>query len=294
MPRRNRKKSYRNMPIGGLSSRYGRSSGSFTTMVGYAAVAIAGTAFFMSTGHTFPPIPMPEKQPVIYSKNHCQSGVKPHSHTHVIVDLDAPPKEAITTELQRKNAREKLDQLLEQSTPGAWLSIYQLNDDYKQPVLHIGSFCDPGVGGNVLFDNHKTLKRKRQTEFVAPVKEAYAKASMELKREFTPLLRAINAVNSDISFYANDDTIDKRLVLITDGVQNTPECRAFKTGFNTRKCEAHFAKHTAKLSGVLVDVMLLHRDTDNPKLTLGLPLENTLRDFFKKSGARQIDIVSVR
>lgn len=291
------------MPLGTKNSPYlgRRGQGGLNTKSLFLGAGIAMASIGVTYMATKPAQSPPSSNPKITvstglpAKQVCAKGVKPAQVVSVLLDMDTPPNQnTITTAMQRDNANKKLDEILQNSTSGTHIAVYQLTDDFREPVKPLGIFCDPGRQYNWTTQSRKKVLAHRQKHFVARVQDAFKNASQELKRNWTPLAEGISSITSDIGFYANDESVAKKLVIVTDGVPNVPNCNAFKSGFNTRACKAYWAKNSARLAGVRVEMMLLYRPTENKNLTLGAPLEAAWRDYFKSNGALDVDIDSVR
>lgn len=152
----------------------------------------------------------------------------PQGHVVLLVDKTDPlnfiQKEAFTTLLQ-----ELAGAGVEGVEPGYLVSVFALGEDYKATAKPIFEMCNPGSGQgkNELTANLKMLKRQFQEKFHGPMLKLGDELQTANPGKTSPVFEMLQLASIN-SFRKHDIAGPKRLIIVSDMLQNTPEYSMYK------------------------------------------------------------------
>ncbi|MBE8158610.1 MAG: hypothetical protein HAW59_04380, partial [Betaproteobacteria bacterium] len=147
-----------------------------------------------------------------------------YARTAVLIDatdsLSAAQTKAVADKTNALRGRLKLHE---------WLGVFVLNEDnltLPQPNI---ALCNPGNEDtcNPLVVNCEDARLRFNNEFAAPMAAAVQDLAELPPRAVSPILEMIRAVALDRNF---DSSQKRRLIIISDMLQNVPEYSHYKNG----------------------------------------------------------------
>jgi hypothetical protein len=148
----------------------------------------------------------------------------PLGHAVVLVDKSDP-----MTFTQRKSFTVVYRDLVTQVPRGHLLSLYALGEDFKSTAEPLMELCNPGDGRNVsgLDDNPGQRKKTYETRYLKPFLEREEELVTERPGKASPILEMIQLVGIT-AFRKHAVAGEKRLVIVSDMIQNTPQMSMYK------------------------------------------------------------------
>ena len=159
---------------------------------------------------------------------------------------------------QVKTIREEVNALRKRLTLHEWVGIFVLDEGnlvLPQPEV---ALCNPGdeSTANPLFENPRQIRKRFEQEFRAPIEESVERLASLPSKSTSPILEMIRAVALDGNF---DSTKDRRLIIVSDLLQNVPEYSHYRQDANfDRWRDMPYARDFLQLSLLDVDVDILY------------------------------------
>jgi hypothetical protein len=212
----------------------------------------------------------------------------PLGHYVLLVDKTDP-----LTFTQRQAFTVTVTELVEKRVPkGYLLSVFVLDEDFKTTAMPLVELCNPGSGQDKseMTSNLKKLRAQYETKFLQPVL-AQVDAMVSTKpANASPIFEMLQLVGIN-GYRKHGVKGERRLVIVSDMLQNTPQFSMFKSGptpdFQTFSASDYGRKTHNELERVDVELhYLLHTPALQTKRNLQFWM-----DYFNKSGAR---VVAVR
>ena len=140
-----------------------------------------------------------------------------YSRTAVLVDA--------TDSLNRKQIKEikeNLNEMRQNLELYEWVGIFVLNENNLTVPKPIIALCNPGneTTANEFIENISRVRRQYEKNFRAPMESAIDKLANLPEQKESPIFEMIQAVALDSNF---DSTKKRRLIIVSDMLQNTPE-----------------------------------------------------------------------
>ena len=211
----------------------------------------------------------------------------PRGHYVLLVDKTDP-----LNFTQKQAFAVTLNDIIEKRTPpGYLLSIFVLGDDFKASAEPLLELCNPGTGADKsrMTANLKRLRQQYEHKFVEPMRKQAEALVSTTPAKASPILEMIQLVGIN-GFRKHDIKGERRLIILSDMLQNTPELSMFRSpadyDYAAFAATAYGRKTQTDLPGTDVELLyLLH----TPKLQTR---RNLLfwEDYFKKSGARVVAV----
>jgi len=198
-----------------LRSKRKRPVGAYLAIVG-CGLFVAAVAFFGVRGlleQTPPPVPL----------TLCPAA-GPLGHVVILVDRSDP-----MTFTQRKAFAVAYRDIVVRVPAGHLLSVYALSDDFKETAEPLLELCNPGDGKDAtgLNDNPGMLKRAFEQKYLKPFQEREEELVTESPGKASPILEMIQLVG--ITGFRKQAIVgEKRLIIVSDMIQNTPQLRMYK------------------------------------------------------------------
>jgi hypothetical protein len=205
----------------------------------------------------------------------------PKGHYVLLVDKTEPltftQKEAFTVMLR---------ELVERRIPEGYLvSVFVLGEDFKETAKPMVELCNPGTGEDKseLTDNLRRLKRQYQTRFLEPLLKQTDSLLASQSAKYSPIFEMLQFVAIN-GFRAHDVKGERRLVVMSDMLQNTPQFRMYDgpVDYPSFAASTYGQKAQLELRGVEVEIHLL---MNAPQLQTRRNMK-FWEDYFEKAGAR--------
>jgi hypothetical protein len=190
------------------------------------------------------------------SRTLCPAG-GPLGHVVLLVDKSDP-----LTFTQRKSFDVLYEEVVTRIVPkGHLLSVYALADDFSATAEPLLERCNPGDGSDLdpLYKNPVRQKKAFDEKYVKPMHDIRGDLVTEKSGKASPILEMIQLVGIT-GFRRHAIPGEKRLIIVSDMIQNTPQLNMYKTGVPSYQsfAETAYGKKTlADLKGVKVEFRIL-------------------------------------
>ncbi|HYD77542.1 hypothetical protein [Ramlibacter sp.] len=192
------------------------------------------------------------------------------SHGHVVLLVDRSDPLTFT---QRKDFEVLFRDVLISSVPkGHLLSVYALADDFKATAEPLMEMCNPGDGRDAreLDGNPAMLRKAFDEKYLKPLLARRDELITDMPGKASPILEMIQLAGIT-GFNRRAVPEARRLIVVSDFIQNTPELPMYKVGipeYESFRSTAYGKKVLADLKDVKVELrMLLNRpDLQTEKL----------------------------
>ena len=210
----------------------------------------------------------------------------PLGHVVVLVDKTDP-----LNFTQNEAFQVLLEKIITQEVaPGELVSVFALGEDYKTTAKPLIEICNPGDGSdkNALTSNVKRLKRQFSERFRSPLLAVSNELQAQHPADHSPLLEMIQLVSIN-GFRAHGIEQNRRLIIVSDMLHNTPEFSMYKGTYDYAAFSGtpYGRKMQVELPGVSVE---LHYVLNSPLLQTRRHLK-FWEDYFSRAGAK---VVAVR
>jgi hypothetical protein len=180
--------------------------------------------------------------------------------------------------------------LIEKRVPeGYLLSVFVLGDHFQQNATPLVELCNPGAGSgrSELTSNLTKLRKQYENKFIGPLLGQFEQLVAVRSSDISPIFEMLQLVGLN-AFRKHDVQGERRLVIVSDMLQNTPEFSMYKGAVDYAAfATTDYAKRTRpELLGVKVE---LHYLMNKPQIQTRRNLQ-FWEDFFENAGAH-IDIV---
>lgn len=223
----------------------------------------------------------------------ARSQIAPTDET--LCATDRPPAEVLVllldvsdtlSEPQRLALRNELDRIVERVPRLGRIETYAISGSGERVTNPLKPFCNPGDGKDVshLYANPEKAK-KRWGEFQTKLHGQLDGVMRSGDSATSAIFEAIQSTALRTLGAPEYDGVAKRLVVISDLMQNVPEKVSFYRGvpdFSKFRTEEYFSDVRADLSDVQVDILYLSR---GPAERLGRDLLHFWEQYFAAQGA---------
>ncbi len=143
---------------------------------------------------------------------------------------------------------------------GEQLSVFVLGEDFRETPEPLFEMCNPGRGEDVSIwtGNPERIRWQYEEEYVAPLCSVENQLISEDSAHFSPLMEMLQMVAIN-GFRKSEIHGPRRLIVVSDMLQNTPECSHYRGGmdFEAFRKSPYYQKVWADLSGVEVTLFYL-------------------------------------
>ena len=162
---------------------------------------------------------------------------------------------------QVKTIREEVNALRNRLALNEWVGIFVLDEDNLTLPAPEVALCNPGdeSTANPLYENPVQVQQRFEQEFRKPIEQAVERLTDLPPKPTSPILEMIRAVALNRDF---DSTQGRRLIVISDMLQNTANYSHYREGANFQQWQGtRQAKEFLQLSllGVEVEILYLKR-----------------------------------
>lgn len=231
---------------------------------------------------------------VAYQFTHRSAGLDPETlcplsgpkgHYALLVDKTDP-----LSFTQRTALETLLEDLVERKIPQGYLvSVFVMGEDYKANAKPLVEICNPGTGEDQseLTANLKQLKRQYNKKFITPLMQQMQSMVSDQSGKYSPIFEMIQMV-SLASFQRHSVQGERRLLIISDLLHNTPELSLYKKVPSIEDFLASdYGKRTyVNLKDVQIELYLLF----NTPQYQSEELTDFWQSFFSKTGASMASI----
>jgi hypothetical protein len=202
---------------------------------------------------------------------------------------------------QLQQIKADLDAIPSQSCMGTRLLISQFNPSKAEPIRPLYDKVDPGrYGEHSIFTKSKIeVEDERRDSFLIPLRAQLERALIPDSRSQSMIVEGLTQFSRLPVFKGEDPDVSKKVILISDMLQNSPGCSVYKVlrqNVGKRRptplatgCARLLDDYKARLKGAEVEILFIRR----PRTADGIDLQPTeLREMFENwlrvAGARNV------
>lgn len=240
----------------------------------FIAVAVAGSAAWLYLTRETPP-----------DADTLCPGAGPLGHIVVLVDATDP-----LNFIQRQAFDAVVRDLVERKIPkGHLVSVFVLGEDFTQGAAAVIERCNPGSGvdASQLTSNVAKLQRRYHEGFELPLLKVTDGLVATSSAKASPVLEMLQLISIN-AFKANAVTGEKRLIIMSDMLHNTPGFSMYKSGgdFGAFSNTDYGKRSLTQLQGVAVEI---HYLMNAPHLQTRRHLK-FWEEYFDLAGARIVSV----
>lgn len=147
--------------------------------------------------------------------------------------------------------------------PGTKISIYLIDETNKKTILPYLVVCTPRTGkdANIFYENPRIITERWQEKFESPLDQVINGALQGGKASFSPILEVLQIVS--LSAFPEDATLaDKKIILISDMLQHTPEWSHYRGQLDVSKLKktSYYQQINTDLRNAEVNILYVRRE----------------------------------
>jgi len=147
--------------------------------------------------------------------------------------------------------------------PGTRLSLFVIGDRDRRILAPDFEVCAPRTGNdaNALYENPKRIKKRWRERFEMPLDQAIAGFMEPSSTDYSPIMEILQVVSLS-AFPSESNHADKKIILISDMLQHTPEWSHYRGQLDFAALEqtAYFQRIRTDLKGAEVQILYVRRD----------------------------------
>jgi hypothetical protein len=214
----------------------------------------------------------------------------PTSITAVIVDAT----DALDP-VQREQVGRLLKDLKDDIPKNGEVELYTVGTSDTQLLRPELDICNPGSGSTAspYYENQKRMQLVWRDRYSNKVDEVLTRLLTEPSKNTSPIMESVQAAAVQAFIGQGLNAIPKRLVIVSDMLQNTTGLSQYSRleSFDRFKASPYYIKVRPDLRGVEVEIYYLRR-TDGVRVQ-GVAHINFWQSFFAASGATLTHVVSI-
>lgn len=146
---------------------------------------------------------------------------------------------------------------------GARVSLFVVDADSPDRLGPVLSICNPGDGrdANALYENPARLQRRWRERFQAPLAAAIKDFMQPARSDRSPIMEMLQVI-ALTAFPAGTDAVPKRLIVVSDMLQHTPEWSHYRGQLDFRALQRspYYQRVRTDLRGAEAQILYLRRD----------------------------------
>lgn len=195
---------------------------------------------------------------------------------------------------QREDLRNKLRDIRDSLPPKHEMSIYAVGETGERLLSPLLTRCNPGSPdeANGLYQNKDKIRRAWQSGFMDPFDSVIHQITeSDLPMPRSPIMESIQSVAIS-AFNSHRPSAPRRLVIVSDMLQNTPEFSHYKhfEPFRQFRDTDYYRRLKPDLLGVNVTIIFIRRDRTIP----AAKLIEFWQAYFADSGAQVDNVKAVQ
>jgi hypothetical protein len=228
-------------------------------------------------------------RPVLDSATMCPVG-GPTGLIVLLVDTTDPL--TLTRQADLKNHLERIKQTLPKHSA---IDVYTVSDVKNGLLKPLGArVCNPGDGrdANAFTSNPRMIKEKWDKRFSEPLDNLFGEMLASPPADQSPIFESIQSVAVTAFGGLTETTTNRRLVIISDMLQNMPEYSQYHQigSFDEFRRTPYYLRISADLRGVEVELYYVRRDN----AMQGTKHVEFWQQYFKTSGATLVHVVALQ
>lgn len=220
-----------------------------SVFIGLAVVSVIGSIFYMN---------LTKVKIDIDSDTLCQVGHPPTDIIAILIDAtDGLPDRAA------RQASIRIEQVLSAAPENTLINLYEIksgNESHIEPIAHI---CKPSNGKDVSHltgNKHYSIKQYEE-RFLKPLRLQIDNLIDADSSSTSPLIESMQSAVIE-SFKANANTGEKRLIIVSDMIQNTNLYSFYRekpSYENYSDISTQSGKGMLRLDGITVEILVVAR-----------------------------------
>jgi hypothetical protein len=197
--------------------------------------------------------------------------------------------------VQQRAIEINLEDLRENLPIGAELSIYiirSISDDLLKPIFKM---CNPGRGKEVnpFLGNPKLIEKRWRESFNKPLQSAYDSLLSIETEDRSPIMESIQSVALTNFSGKKFDDVSKKLIIISDMLQNTKSFSNYSKGsnFEALRKNQYYKQVYTNLNNLNVNILYIRRNAAHK--IQGQKHIKFWQEFFSDQGATLTRVVSI-
>ncbi|MFZ9180416.1 MAG: hypothetical protein ACO201_00915 [Rickettsiales bacterium] len=258
-----------------MNNKSGGSKGNITAiaLIAMAGIIIGFFAISFSKEQT--------KSSAINKENFCANNLEKLT----VIIIDATDKLSLIQKASLKTRLWEIANNLEKNTHK--IQIYSVDKIINKILEPSIDLCNPGSAENAnqLTENKKIIQKRYEEKFKKNLDIILDNVLNRDSLNQSPIMESIQSVAITSFIPLNNKAINKKLILVTDLLQNTPKFSAYKSNYNFSqyKDSEHYKHVKSDLENVDVELFFLHRENTGKIQTP--QLRDFWMEFFSSQGA---------
>jgi hypothetical protein len=221
------------------------------------ALGLGGAAVAVLAGILWLYYSASASQPKLAERTLCPE-TGPRSVTAIVID-----RTDRVGPVTRADVRGRLQAYVRQVPRFGQLAIYGAGPDESDLLEPLFSRCNPGSGADAqsLTESPELVQRRFEREFQKPLETALEGALDIQGADRSPIMEGIQAVAVS-AFPSGTEMLPRRLVVISDFLQNSQRYSMYNSGFATEDAVRAADDLRTDLEGVAVEMLMIGRDRD--------------------------------
>lgn len=253
----------------------------------YLVMLFIGTLFVFFVGYKF----FEKKSELVeIDSNLCRLDKKFPRITAILLDATDGLNES-----QLENVENRVERILNSALEDEQFMVYFLNDDPDtfKPALTV---CRPddGEDANPLYEAPKKIKIAYKEQFFNPIMGVVGNLGPALAAQSSPVMEMLKFVG--IRTMDQNDAPEKRLIIVSDMVENTLNYSQYKTPakpFASLKKSPYFRQVRPRLQGVDVKIFYIERRDLNHIQKFDSHTRDFWAPFLRNSGVESVEFDNI-
>lgn len=189
------------------------------------------------------------------------------SVTAILLDVTDP-----ISEITKLDLKQEFQRIVAGVEKHGMIEVYLLTDKEGQPEMTFHG-CNPGDGSNAdrWTSNPKKIQKRWEEAFSDPLKKIEGQVGESSSAKLSPIMAGIQRIVVGTFSEAQFDDRPKRLIVVSDMMENTSSFSIYKAGPDVKAFQASPARNKFRTPLDGVDVQLLFFQRESTASTKNLP-----------------------
>ena len=221
--------------------------------IGWFFIILIGVIILVVGGYTLDKII--KKQDIEVGTNCPVKGISKHS----VILIDTTDNYLPVQKIWIKN---QLGKIVKATDKHEKVSVYTIDENYTDTLLPLNSQCNPGDASNInpITGNKKMKQMSWENEFIEPLHREFNELLNKKESSHSPIMEIIQAISID-AFQNEIPSVERKLFIFSDMIQNTPEISHYKSSLKFKEFSESpkYLKIRTDLQGVIVKIFYMRR-----------------------------------
>ncbi len=172
-------------------------------------------------------------------------------------------KSDVYNKIQQSYLKRFFNNLKAELMPGTRISIFLIESLDGKEIQPDYVVCVPRTGedANVFYENPKQIKKRWKEQFEKPLDQAIAGFMQPSQAEFSPIMEIFQYI-SLTAFPSGEETAEKKVIIISDMLQHTPEWSHYRGQFDLNQLmrNNYYQRIRTDLENAEVKILYVRRD----------------------------------